>query len=553
MLNNFTSLETCGCIIKQLQEASTDIIIVSNEFLFKDDIVTEIDRNLTRGCNLIDVTNLQPMSIIQRMVYGLLERDSFSIRDADHIIFTLLSEYSRGAATIVHMLTSLIKKCDDNRTGFQLAKHQLKLHIAHKRYEEALRKGLSKYQKGQNRSRLADSISAEDVDTAAIATNQTFEEVLTQISNEGVSSESAHCTSTSVDIKSSSAYDILHEDFKVSSEHMHIAERSELNYPTDPICAEAYCHHDESTERHTAQTTSKELIEMKDTPYDDTETVPQIVEPVVHITPEGHGLTQSDHPHKSVKSEKPGILSSAFKMVISYVKGSDSKQKPVTDVVKTHKDDLPNAIHKILHPSLTDEKVHSTLYMYINDILRSDDFSLPAQHLLHCLSIVGSIPLPKFYIDELDKLITEAITTKEDRRIQRVRGFVPEPLVSQLEQGGVIRKYPNPLLYHKDFNPQDVDSTVQLMCIPKLICDAIDSEMDSTDKAVSIMCVQHALETILTRKSMLSMIHLHYLLVLCNELFDICVSEYSTLGDAFVVESLKLKFRIVEHSQSGVT
>ena len=129
VLHNFTSLETCGCILKQLQEASTDIIIVSNEFLFKNDIVTEIDKNLTRGCNLVDVTNLEPMSIIQRMVYGLLEKDSFSIRDADHIVFTLLSEYSRGAATIVHMLTSLMKKCDDNRTGFQLAKHQLKLHI----------------------------------------------------------------------------------------------------------------------------------------------------------------------------------------------------------------------------------------------------------------------------------------------------------------------------------------------------------------------------------------------------------------------------------------
>ena len=63
------------------------------------------------------------MSVIQRMVYGLLEKDSFSIRDPDHVVFTLLSEYSRGAATIIHMLTSLMKKCDDNITGFQLAKH----------------------------------------------------------------------------------------------------------------------------------------------------------------------------------------------------------------------------------------------------------------------------------------------------------------------------------------------------------------------------------------------------------------------------------------------
>ena len=109
---------------------------------------------------------------------------------------------------------------------------------------------------------------------------------------------------------------------------------------------------------------------------------------------------------------------------MSYVKGSDDKQKPVTDTIK--KDDL-QAKQEVVWPSTSEERMHSTLYMYINDILKSDDFSMPAQHLLHCLSIVGSIPLRKFYIDEIDKLITEAITTKEDRRMQRVQGFFPEP------------------------------------------------------------------------------------------------------------------------------
>ena len=91
------------------------------------------------------------------------------------------------------------------------------------------------------------------------------------------------------------------------------------------------------------------------------------------------------------------------------------------------------------------------------------------------------------------------------------------------------------------------------MFIPKLICDAIDSEMDTTDRAVSIMCVQRALDNVLMEKSTLSTIHLHYLLVLCNELFDVCVSEHSTLGDAFVIESLKLKLKIVENSECGIT
>ena len=76
---------------------------------------------------------------MQRIVYALLENNSFVARDADHIAFTLLSEYSRGAATIVHMLTSLMQKSENNsRTGFELAKQQLKFHIAHQKVDQFL-------------------------------------------------------------------------------------------------------------------------------------------------------------------------------------------------------------------------------------------------------------------------------------------------------------------------------------------------------------------------------------------------------------------------------
>ena len=132
VLHNFTSLKNCHFIMREMKDASTDIIVVSNELFCKEKIAQEFDKYLNRGCNIIDVGNLQPISILQRIVYGLLEKNSFVARDADHIMFTLLSEYSRGAATMVHMLTLLMQKSDDNgRSGFELAKQQLKLHIAH--------------------------------------------------------------------------------------------------------------------------------------------------------------------------------------------------------------------------------------------------------------------------------------------------------------------------------------------------------------------------------------------------------------------------------------
>jgi len=74
-----------------LQEASTDVIIVSNKFLFKDEIVAEVEKHLSRKCNMIDITNFQTINIIQRMD-DLLEKDTFSVRDADHAVFILFDE-----------------------------------------------------------------------------------------------------------------------------------------------------------------------------------------------------------------------------------------------------------------------------------------------------------------------------------------------------------------------------------------------------------------------------------------------------------------------------
>ena len=511
--------------MKQLQEISTDIIVVSNKFLFKNDIVIEVDENLTRGCNLIDVTNLQPMNIVQRMVYGLLEEGNFSMRDADHIVFTLLSEYSRGAATIVHMLSSLMKKCDDNQTGFQLAKHQLKLHIGHKRYEEAV-------QKSRRCSFSASKFSR-------------------RISNKPKGKESQEVNSFPFDsVNTTTVKCSSNEKISAGQDHIGVAldRRSHSEAGTD----------ESSSGRQTVQTIvggeylNADMSTAQTDGEDSDEILPQI-KPYQKVTAE---ISSREEPTNNVPEEggKPGSVTSIIKKVISYMIGSDDQQKPVPEFEAAQiPEELTTTESDKFCPTLSEEKVQSTLYMYINDILRSDDFSLPAQHLLHCLSIVGSIPLPKFYIDELDKLITEAVTTKDDQKMQKVKGFVPEPLINQLEQGGVIRNFPNPLVYHKDLNPQSVDSTIQLIFIPKLICDATDSEMDTTDKAVSIMCVQHALENILIGKSTLSMIHFHYLLVLCNELFNVCVKESSTLGDAFAVENLKLKLRMVERSQGGVS
>ena len=156
VLHNFSSLGVCNFITQEMKDASTDIIVVSNELFCKEEIAKDFDKHFSQGCNIIEVTSLQPISIMQRIVYTLLEKNSFVAKDADHIVFTLLSEYSRGAATIVHMLTSLMQKSEDNsRTGFELAKQQLKLHIAHQ-------KGLQRYENFAKKTFTENEASSTD-------------------------------------------------------------------------------------------------------------------------------------------------------------------------------------------------------------------------------------------------------------------------------------------------------------------------------------------------------------------------------------------------------
>jgi len=187
--------------------------------------------------------------------------------------------------------------------------------------------------------------------------------------------------------------------------------------------------------------------------------------------------------------------------------------------------------------------------MYINDMLSlgSINVSLPAQHLLNCLILFGPIPLPLFYVEELDNVVISAVISKEKKRMQTLHEFVPESPMKQLGKVGVIRKYCYPIVYHKDFNTHHVESRIQLFFIPELICDAVKNEIDIVDKALSILCAQHALENLLIGSEQ-NLLHLQFLLLLCNRLDDICTEELK-FDDVFLITNVKLKLQISQMFQ----
>ena len=174
-----------------------------------------------------------------------------------------------------------------------------------------------------------------------------------------------------------------------------------------------------------------------------------------------------------------------------------------------------DAMHLPTTTNLTKENFPDhPLYIYINDIL-TNSISLPAHHLLNSLVITGAIPLPLFYVEELNNVVMNAVPSQEKKKIQA------ESPMKELLKFRVIRSSSCPVVYHKDLNPDYIDTTVQSMIVPQLICGAVKNQMDVVDKALSILSVQHALENLLMNET-ISLIHLRYILILCNHLDDVC-------------------------------
>ena len=80
------------------------------------------------------------------------------------------------------------------------------------------------------------------------------------------------------------------------------------------------------------------------------------------------------------------------------------------------------------------------------------------------------------------------------------------------------------------------------MFIPKLIYDVVRDQMDDADKALSILSVQRTLERLLTNETKPNSVHLRYILILCNQLDDVC----GNVSNHLLTTNLQLKFQILQ-------
>ena len=529
VLNNFTSLKTCTYIMREMKDASTDIIVVSNQLFCKEEIAKDFDRHFSRGCNIIEVTSLQPISIMQRIVYALLEKNSFIARDADHIVFTLLSEYSRGAATIVHMLTSLMQKSEDNsRTGFELAKKQVKLHKAHLKLEQSLN--------GYTTPREANStVNEKKYHDENVTTAMEPQIAQTSLSHDSSSQDNSIGNPVFTNESCTLPHDNQKEIQTTSSEGKRLDATSSAANTTSGFGSMGF--ENESfimgilNESFIMPNIDEEVSRRGNDPQgDDSDDGDddhqgekrEKTSDVLVIQPEGHNVTSST----GVKDlECTQVHAKSVSSRANFVAGSSSKPTDSSDATST-----------IAKPSKEDYTVaHShPLHMYISDII-STNISLLAHHLLNFLVITGHIPLPSFYVEELNNVVMNAVSSQE-KKIQA------ESPMKELVKVGAVRSSSYPIIYHKNLHPDYIDTALQPMFIPKLIYEAVNDQMDYADKALSILSVQRALERLLTNETKPNSIHLHYVLILCNQLDDVC----SHVSDHLLTTNLKLKLQILQ-------
>ena len=470
VLHNFTNLEVCGFIMREMKDVSIDIIIVSNELFCKEEIAKDFDKYFSRGCNIIEVTNLQHISIIQRIVYGLLEKNSFVVRDADHIVFTLLSEYSRGAATVVHLLTSLMQKDDgNNRTGFELAKHQLKLYIAHQEVEMFLdshstpnilskAKSMKKQDRdGNPMTREKSSVTCVSDDTRSIddmkiqdhGNNATTEEE-TQMAHASDSiSRSMTCHDQPGEKFLSEVAPFCTDDKNqttISESQSYVKVSPSISQPTTSTSTQLQIKDTEDTTPTISDTNSTSGYVSMHNQNETCDMTPSKLKAglQVVIIPEAYSSTSETGSDKSVTSTSQPVTTEVI------TKGMSDKPALTSKISRTGNEDTKQTVRSYAtQPSTTAKlgKLTATpkhpLYMYINDLLSTTiNVSLPAHHLLNCLVITGSIPLPLFYVEELNNIVMNAVISKEKKKLQELHGFVSESPIEQLAKEGVIRKYP---------------------------------------------------------------------------------------------------------------
>ena len=91
-----------------LKHPDTHIVVISKNYAPPDALLREIDHQLLRGCNIIDVKPLSPIHTTQRIVHSILSAHHLPPTNEDQNIFEKLSQFTSGSPALIDVTAALL-------------------------------------------------------------------------------------------------------------------------------------------------------------------------------------------------------------------------------------------------------------------------------------------------------------------------------------------------------------------------------------------------------------------------------------------------------------
>ena len=90
-----------------LKQSNTHIVVISKNYTLPDALLREIDHQLLRGCNIIDVKPLPPIHTTQRIVHSILSAHHLPPTNEDQNIFEKLAQFTSGSPALIDVTAAL--------------------------------------------------------------------------------------------------------------------------------------------------------------------------------------------------------------------------------------------------------------------------------------------------------------------------------------------------------------------------------------------------------------------------------------------------------------
>ena len=90
-----------------LKQSNTHIVVISKNYTPPDALLREIDHQLLRGCNIIDVKPLTMIHTTQRIVHSILSAHHLPPTNEDQNIFEKLAQFTSGSPALIDVTAAL--------------------------------------------------------------------------------------------------------------------------------------------------------------------------------------------------------------------------------------------------------------------------------------------------------------------------------------------------------------------------------------------------------------------------------------------------------------